>query len=487
MSQYFYRYRPISAVLDGFHELENQEIYFSTTDELNDPMEGFKDLFWQGDEIVWRNFLKHYVLCLLQMAYYTFTAGQEFDRKVIDNVVFWVPDELPDAPIREIYVGIVAEFLAEPAVATFLEVMGKRTSPIRRNELTTYLRPLHGFALKLILQDFLKRQLLTQEKDGPPAPRGEELRKATIALMKSASEFETPEQAEAAFADIEATIQQHFLIGEYNFKDRETKFGLAFLSNRFPPAYVDALKGLVHRDWYVACFAKAPENHSMWSTYAGGHRGVCLMFKTEPNARGNPSLPLERVIGIGGSKNGPTTYHKDYVPQELREVQYSGKYPAIDFFRSLGTIREMYMNNFWYRGEDGKFSVCREAVYSDNDAWRASYWETFSESALRKTPEWAHEEEYRVVAHSGIDMHEVDKRKFKYRFEDLAGIVFGAGTDTEAKLKIMRIVDTKCAATKRTDFEFFEIRYLPTESRFQLFPLDLLALCYSDKDEAQAS
>jgi hypothetical protein len=63
MTEYFYRYRPIKAVLDEFHELENQEIYFSTTDEFNDPMEGFKDLFWRGDEIVWRNFLKHYILC----------------------------------------------------------------------------------------------------------------------------------------------------------------------------------------------------------------------------------------------------------------------------------------------------------------------------------------------------------------------------------------------------------------------------------------
>jgi hypothetical protein len=40
MTEYFYRYRPIKAVLDEFHELENQEIYFSTTDEFNDPMEG---------------------------------------------------------------------------------------------------------------------------------------------------------------------------------------------------------------------------------------------------------------------------------------------------------------------------------------------------------------------------------------------------------------------------------------------------------------
>ena len=40
MDNYLYRYRPIYAVLDGFHELDEQQIYFSTPAELNDPMEG---------------------------------------------------------------------------------------------------------------------------------------------------------------------------------------------------------------------------------------------------------------------------------------------------------------------------------------------------------------------------------------------------------------------------------------------------------------
>jgi hypothetical protein len=121
----------------------------------------------------------------------------------------------------------------------------------------------------------------------------------------------------------------------------------------------------------------------------------------------------------------------------------------------------------------------RDAVYADHDAWRKGYWETFGESALYKTPEWAHEEEYRIVAHSGFDMSDPIRRKLKYRFEDLAGIVFGARTDIEDKLKIMRIIDAKCAKARRSDFRFFEVRYLHTESRFQLFSLDLLKIQYS--------
>jgi hypothetical protein len=76
-------------------------------------------------------------------------------------------------------------------------------------------------------------------------------------------------------------------------------------------------------------------------------------------------------------------------------------------------------------------------------------------------------------------MRDPIKRKLKYRFEDLAGIVFGARTDIEDKLKIMRILDAKCAKATRSDFKFFEVRYLHTESRFQLFSLDLLKIQYS--------
>ncbi|PNE10022.1 MAG: hypothetical protein CR217_16665 [Beijerinckiaceae bacterium] len=483
MTEYFYRYRPIKAVLDEFHELENQEIYFSTTDEFNDPMEGFKDLFWRGDEIVWRNFLKHYILCTLQTANYCFIAADQFDPNILRNIVFWVPQELPEAPIREIYQRVSAEFLEEPAVKTFLSLMAARTSPVRRRELTSYLRALSGFALLIVLKEYRERGLLPPlAPDSAPPPR-EKLRSDATAMMEGVTKITSAEYpperiSEALFAANEATVAQVMLINEYNLPDRDKQMPMVFLSSRFPVAYVAALDRLVHRDWSVACFTKTAENHSMWSTYANGHRGVCLMFKTTPNETGVPALVIERVTGVSGTKEA-TTYISSEVSHEFNAVRYMAQYPAIDFFRSLGSISEMHMNNFWYRGDNGAFSECRDAVYADHDAWRKGYWQTFGESTLYKTPEWAHEEEYRIVAHSGFDMSDPIKRKLKYRFEDLAGIVFGARTDIEDKLKIMRIIDAKCARARRSDFKFFEVRYLHTESRFQLFALDLLKIQYS--------
>ncbi len=61
----FYRLRSLDRLLgdkwqenDGKSgELAKQEIYFASPSELNDPMEGFSNIVFKGDKIVWHNFL----------------------------------------------------------------------------------------------------------------------------------------------------------------------------------------------------------------------------------------------------------------------------------------------------------------------------------------------------------------------------------------------------------------------------------------------
>src|SRR5205814_6675950 len=59
-------------------DLQNQEIYFASALELNDPLEGYKDLFWKGDEIAWKNLLRHYLLCLMQTILRTLEHGPDY-------------------------------------------------------------------------------------------------------------------------------------------------------------------------------------------------------------------------------------------------------------------------------------------------------------------------------------------------------------------------------------------------------------------------
>ena len=59
-----YRLRSMARLFGDSQELQKQTLYFASAEEFNDPMEGFRDIFWQGDRIVWTNLFRHYPYCL---------------------------------------------------------------------------------------------------------------------------------------------------------------------------------------------------------------------------------------------------------------------------------------------------------------------------------------------------------------------------------------------------------------------------------------
>lgn len=94
MSDYIYRFRTIKSLL-GFSELQNQSIYFASPGDLNDPLEDSKDIFWEGDEILWSNLLKNYLLCL-QHCYLLIRIGGEDSLLTVDDIpVFTSLENLP--------------------------------------------------------------------------------------------------------------------------------------------------------------------------------------------------------------------------------------------------------------------------------------------------------------------------------------------------------------------------------------------------------
>jgi hypothetical protein len=479
MIPHVYRFRRIEHVLS---ELEEQQIYFSSPADLNDPMEGFKDLFWSGDEIVWSSLLKHYILSLINIVPSCFLGAPDC-KQHLQNAVFASPDDLPaaPAPVRAMYGRVIEKFLSEPATQKFVGLMASRTTLVRRGELTNYLRALHPFALREILNEFAEHGVPVQNLMS--SMDSETLRQNAIKMMESASllptvENFTEQRAEAFFSLNELTVSQCLLIAEYQTVDSSKLRPISFFFIHFPRAYAEALDRLVHRDWYVACFTANPTDEVMWGTYGDGHRGVCLKFRTSPNSANVPTISLKTVTSLGGDMK----YGWSFVTHEFHKVTYAPKYPAIDFFRSLGNVPSQKLNRFWYRGKDHDFSSCRMNTF-ENQTLREQYWKTFQASALVKTSNWEREQEYRVLLHSGFDLRERPMRTLQFKFEDLSGIIFGARMDVDDKLKIMRVIDQQCAKARRDDFEFSEMRYFPEDRIFRVMPLGLLKFKY---DDAQA-
>src|SRR5580698_6478663 len=100
MSEFIYRFRPLKRLLDN-GELENQEIYFASPMSLNDPVEGYLDVFWMGDGIVWGNLFKNYLICLTHIHLLITIGAKELVLNAESIPVFLTNDKLPTDQYRE--------------------------------------------------------------------------------------------------------------------------------------------------------------------------------------------------------------------------------------------------------------------------------------------------------------------------------------------------------------------------------------------------
>ncbi len=91
--------------------MEKQSIYFARPEELNDPMEGFRDIVWQGDRIVWTNLFRHY-LYGLYITYLVFKIAG-------DNMEI----ELQDIP----FIGPKDQQMSPKAVKLFEDICGVKS------------------------------------------------------------------------------------------------------------------------------------------------------------------------------------------------------------------------------------------------------------------------------------------------------------------------------------------------------------------------
>jgi len=473
LSQYLYRFRSTQALLGDYQELELQQIYFSPPEQLNDPLEGFKDIFWEGDRIVWRNLFRHYLLNLLQATSLSSIMGQEFTPDQCATLVHQTDDDLPQAPIQDIYASACRMFFEFPTTERLINTCSSPGKAIRRDELIFYLQMIHPLAIHVVLTALGQRGLslmtstatLDELVAGINQKLDEVLRENTLA-----------DEVSAFFYSVTGNIQSQLaLIHEFHNPVTKENPSWLFIARDFPDYYATVLERLLYPDWHVACFVSNPLNASMWGTYADSHRGVCLKFKTRADAQGTRTLDLYRASSWGGNRQDGIVANYSFVPHSFQEVQYTSEFPEVDFFESIATLPRSKLEGFWFSDLDGKRSTTAPRMLSEDAQWRNEYWRKFATISQAKTSEWKHEEEQRLILYSHLQrFDDQESRKLKYQFDDLVGIIFGIKTTTEDKLNIMRIIEQKCITEKRQNFEFLQAHYSPQSKRIEVIPLSLL-------------
>ena len=465
-----YRFRTIECLLDKYNELENQEIYFASPEELNDPMEGLRDVFWKGDRIVWKNLIINYLKSLERVFVLTILLNDS--ESITDDDLVVSSGLLRYAsPQRKFLVKEIIDLTFKTKFIRELPIrLSKRRTPIRRSELLSYLQTIHPFFLNSISEIYYKHKLtykLQYHQDLGQFESVIEKSGFLHELFNKLEEENNKGQSDIFFNTIGLYIQSNKLHIEFKHWEGESKSNAFYLVSEFPNRFVTKLENDIYPDWYSASFLESNENSAVWGHYGDNHKGVCLKFKPILN-EGKLALNLNTEYGYG---SGPIIGMR---PHTFRKIEYHNKHVEIDFFRSMGRLPKIELDKLWYEDPDGNKSVCASHFDSPEkeEEWQEEYWKNFNDSLKIKLREWSYENEYRLVVHGDfIDYSTKDSRKLRYDFKDLESITFGIKTPNSAKLQIMKIIDKKCKENSRKEFDFYQAYYSKDKGQIESFKM----------------
>ena len=484
-----YRFRSTASLLGAeFAELERQTIFCAAPEDLNDPMEGFRDIVWTGDQIVWTNLFKDYVNCLYWSYQSMLVMGEDilFEPAHVRYAPPWnsAPTPKADDLFNAIWTD-VREQVQISQLALQISSSGRRA---RRAEITTYIRGIHISVLQAIRRHFIENGLMPAGGQ-PVSESGPSDSTRLVDIFDQAQWSDNQELCDALFSYMDSIMVENALIYSYNHRfdgpgiAQENKL---FLVHHFPNYYVEQLEQLLWPNWYTACFTKDFHNSSMWGHYGDKHRGACLIFESDDTDDG-ASLTLNHITGARGDRDGNSEAIWSFQPIPMRDVLYREKPGEVDFFKSIGKLTERDLLELWYTGEDGNLSECAGHLDSgDNrEAWRKRYWDTFQRDIAFKTKDWEYEQECRLPLYPLLaNSLDEDARTLSYDFKSLKGLIFGMKMSDDDKRRIIEIIDRKCRESHRTDFQFYQAYYSPETGDIRRREL---RITFSDINETKPS
>ncbi len=130
-----YRFRQAKALLNQHNELSRQILYLALPHELNDPAEDTYNVVWEGDEIIWHNFLYYYLRSLVSSAISGRLFLPGYHLRLGDDEVFSSAVDLMASSLAEerqqVYEETLTALLSAtgPIASHTLEVLLERISP----------------------------------------------------------------------------------------------------------------------------------------------------------------------------------------------------------------------------------------------------------------------------------------------------------------------------------------------------------------------
>lgn len=436
------------SVKNAIKEIEQGTLHFSTRDELNDPMESYLRVFWQGDTPAWQGLLKNYVCSVYNaITIYLLQGGEDL---IHHNSLVVDIHQYDEVPLGGVYSDLCDTFLADRDVQRLADALGKSDRQVQAWEITLFLHFLHSKALAICLEmqvtnhtipdEEVRSLILFLEKAKVVSPH--ELIKTNLLgntekdVLTKVSEDLMEDMRELQYLNF-GQDEEAFLYGErpegndasHTSESAEQQQHRDWLSIvvDYPKVYVEQLTELLYPEAYMCCFTDVNNNSSMWGNYADNHKGVCLIFETDEDQR----------LALSSSHGGETKL-------KVQKIEYEGDRIERNFFDSFGRLTPKQIQS-WLTGVDS-ISTSYHNIFKDPEKWKKQYWDAFNVKNHRKVKAWEHESEYRVTIDNSFGQFtNKESRNLLYASEALKGVIFGIRTSEYDK---KRIID---ALLKRTD------------------------------------
>lgn len=444
-----YHYRSIDKAL---LEIKNKSFHFTYRSKLNDPIEGFLEIYWKGDSPAWSGLFKNYICSLCDNITYFYTKATLTD---IETNAILLPDKYANVPFQNLLNTISQNYLNIPRIQQMISVLDEKETLVDSKLLLLILRFTHIYALNICF-DAMKNKYLLPSDFRSPFSEGSILNES---LDKIFPEFIKFLYDQSPKSDLIITLSNtiddiigSFLLNQSKISESLSNAELDRLQTgmqlylNFPAIYVNNAQNYIYPEGYIVCFSSSNNNSSMWGNYADDHKGVCLIYETQSkDSREILSIKSPSVY----SSNGNVTYK--FIDKIVTPVQYGDEPIKRNFFESLGklTYKQIKM---WLSDE-------RESLLLKNyqsDTWREKYWEDYNKIYHSKLSDWKHEQEYRILFNTFLNSPSEEDLNKEYAQDALTGIIFGMKTSLSDQEKVL-------AALKKSGFSIENLNFFQAE------------------------
>ncbi|MEI0491204.1 DUF2971 domain-containing protein [Brachyspira intermedia] len=456
-----YKFRSTNYMID---EIENEIIYFSPKEDLNDPIEGYIKLYFNGDEMAWKGLFKNYFISFYNKVHSFFiirmieeSQDNESKKLLIElknnfrRIDFYNKNLIPlkDNKIILPYEEYIDKFLNLNVVKSLISNFSTKNMIIDRNELLFFLQSIHFQVVKIIYE---KINIKFNFKNFDNEVIDEFLNNYFSINLSDKSKL---------LREYNEFIKSYHYNLKLEFQNTEYHKMSLMIFIDFPSEYVKQLEYIMFPNCYISCFSKTYSNSSMWGNYSENHKGIVLIFDTK-EYNGKKSLEIESVSGFNSDG-----YLKKFSDMELQEVKYDVDHKKINFFDMLGNF-PIPQIDYLFSEKDKRSSFLLEREKDINE-WRKKYNEILNNIYLVKTKDWKSEEEYRILLRDILGIFlDVSNRRCRYNFKSLKGIILGMKTSESNKIKIIDIISKKCSMYGIKDFKIYQAYFDEEEKNIKI-------------------